>query len=58
MLLTAMILSLSMQSCALLRPSEKIETTPVRIEYFNNLEYWCLEKSDFTSLLQEAVRCP
>lgn len=58
MLLTAIMLSQSMSGCAILKRNDGIETTPVRIEYFNNIEYWCLEKTDFTATLQEATRCP
>jgi len=56
-LLTVGILILLIQSCTASNPNVDIDTTGVRIQQFNEVEFWCLEKTDFTAILQEADRC-
>ena len=46
-----------MMSCQMLSRGEKIDTTPARYYFENGVEFWCLEKTDFTAVLQEADRC-
>ena len=57
LLLTGMILVLLTISCSLSRRGDEIETTPARYYFDNGVEFWCLEKTDFTAVLQEADRC-
>jgi len=56
-LLIVGMLALSTVSCNLLRSGEKIDTTLPKIIREDGVEYWCLEKKDFTAVLQEADRC-
>ena len=56
-LLILVISVLLMTRCAGLNKNAEIETTPVRVAYWSNQEFWCLEKTDFTAVLQEAERC-
>jgi len=56
-ILTIGILALLIHGCAGLNVSDAIDTMPVRIESFDGMEYWCLEKTDFTAVIQEAIRC-
>lgn len=56
MRLIVVILTLLISGCAVLNKSAETDSTPVKTMSFNGVEYWCLEKTDFTSVLQEASR--
>ena len=50
-------LSLSLTSCVTLKKDVEIGVTLPKIIKEGDIEYWCLEKTDLTSLVQEADRC-
>lgn len=56
-LLILVMLSLCLVSCKTLKTEEEKDVTDPKIIIDGDVTYWCVEKNDFTALLQEADRC-
>lgn len=50
-------LVISLISCGGLRGNDKTEVTVPEIIEKDGKTYFCLEKTDFTAIMQEALRC-
>ena len=51
------ILLLSSVCCKTLKKDVVPDVTLPKIMMEGNIEYWCLEKTDLTAIIQEADRC-